>query len=63
MPVVLKNRDTGRSFIIKLYALVLPDLFMEMFIGQSVTRPGVRQFSIPRISTGPDVLLVRVQFQ
>ena len=35
MPVVLKDKDTGKRFIIKLYAHVVPKLLMGMFIGAS----------------------------
>jgi hypothetical protein len=35
MPVILTDTITGNRFCIKLYALVLEDLYMDMFIGQS----------------------------
>ncbi|KAJ8082630.1 hypothetical protein AAF712_012553 [Marasmius tenuissimus] len=34
MPVVLTNATTGRKFCIKLYALVMENLLMGMFIGR-----------------------------
>jgi hypothetical protein len=33
MPVILKNKDTGKLFCIKLHAYVMPNLLMGMFIG------------------------------
>ncbi|KAI9740338.1 MAG: hypothetical protein M1834_004917 [Cirrosporium novae-zelandiae] len=35
MPIVLRNRDTGKKFCIKLYAFVIEHLLMGMFIGAS----------------------------
>lgn len=35
MPIVLTNAVTGAQFIIKLYALVLPNLLMGMFISKN----------------------------
>jgi hypothetical protein len=33
IPLILKNKDTGEKIRIVLYAIVLPNLFMNMFIG------------------------------
>jgi len=35
MPIVMTDSETGHKFCIKLYALVMENLFMGMFIGQS----------------------------
>jgi len=47
MPVVLKDKDTGKRFIIKLYAHVVPNLLMGMFI--SASAPYIRSWSWDRI--------------
>jgi hypothetical protein len=36
MPLILINAATQRRFMIKLHALVMPDLLMGMFIGSDV---------------------------
>ncbi|KAF9040366.1 hypothetical protein BDZ89DRAFT_1060458 [Hymenopellis radicata] len=45
IPVILKNADTGKLFKIKIYALVLENLLMGMFIGQGSAGTASQEWS------------------